>query len=308
MIKILMSHRNISWNKDMNTVLITGGFGFLGKSIINTLFGHHKGLTIKIIVRNSNHRDPVPIPSKNDCLIENVVGDITDIDFIKESLVGIDSLIHLAAIKDISLCESDPIQAVKTNIIGTSNLLDNFKGNTFLAISSNKAVYPESCYGATKLLMEKLILSKARKDPLRRYLIVRSGNIIGSKGSVVDLWKNQIHNNNEITVTNPDMTRYVTDVNSLSEYIVHILKKGKTGTINIPEHRQIKLETLAKATIELFGNNTTKMNIIGMKPGETVHDLLCTSSEPIIYESEQKSPKQSNFMELDEVKSLLQRL
>jgi len=292
----------------MNTILITGGNGFLGKNILNALLIQGKNIHIKIIARNLNCIDSISRPKNSGCSIETIKGDIQDKEFIKKSMIDVDTLIHLAALKDITYCENNPVEAVRTNIEGTINLLDRFEGETFLSLSSNKAVHPNSCYGATKLLMERIILKKAKENPDIRYIIVRSGNIIGSNGSVVDLWKHQINQNNRINITNLEMTRLFVDAHLLSEYIIQILKSGKSGTIYIPQHHSVKLDNLAKAVIELYGDNNTKINIVGMKQGEQVHEILSTDQEPVVNESQYNSSNNPDKMTLAEMKQLLLRI
>ena len=142
----------------METMLISGGNGFLGKKILNLLKNNQKKIHVIIIVRNPNCIRTPPTSQLSDSSCQQVVGDIRDEVFVRDCMEEVDTVIHLAALKDISYCEQNPIEAVRTNIEGSINLLNHFNGTTFLAISTNKVIHPESCYGATKLLMEKIIL------------------------------------------------------------------------------------------------------------------------------------------------------
>lgn len=268
--------------ENMETMLISGGNGFLGKRILNLLKNNQKKIHIKIIVRNPNDVCATPPRVLSDISCQHVVGDINDEGFVKDCMEDVDTVIHLAALKDISYCEQNPIEAVRTNIEGSINLLNHFNGTTFLAMSTNKAIHPESCYGATKLLMEKIIIDQSKKNPTKKYLVVRSGNILNSEGGVINIWKTQIKTGNEIELTNPAMTRFFIDSLHLSSFILKILDHGKTGTVYIPEHNLVQMDDLAKAMIEKFGNADTKLKIIGIRPGEQVHDVLSLPHEKVI--------------------------
>jgi UDP-N-acetylglucosamine 4,6-dehydratase/5-epimerase len=294
----------------METMLISGGNGFLGKKIFNILKNTQKKIHVKIIVRNPKSGcHPKPIPFSN-FSYEHVVGDIIDGEFVKACMEDVDTVIHLAALKDISYCEQNPIESVRTNIEGSINLLNHFHGTTFLAVSTNKAVHPESCYGATKLLMEKIIIGQSKKNPTRKYCVVRSGNILDSDGGVITIWKNQIKTRNEIELTNPAMTRFFIDSVQLSGFILQILDHGKTGMVYIPDHQLVQMDDLAKAMIERFGDPDTKIKIIGIRPGEQVHDILSLPYEKVICNNfrdgnQHRSPRKLSYYEVKQLISFL---
>lgn len=265
----------------MERLLISGGNGFVGRKIINHLIRHRKKTQIRIIGRNVDPSRPLPLCQSPGISCQFVTGDIRDEAFVKECMEDVDTVIHLAALKDITQCEQNPVDAVRINIEGSIHLLDHFKGDIFLAISSNKAICPESCYGATKLLMERIILDRAGKNPTKKFIVVRPGNILDSDGGVVSLWKNQIQQRNEIGLTNPAMTRFFITSNELSACILDLLDHGKTGRVYVPEHTLVRMGDLADAVVERFGNAGTRKRIIGSRSGESVHDLLFLPQENI---------------------------
>jgi UDP-N-acetylglucosamine 4,6-dehydratase/5-epimerase len=270
----------------METLLISGGNGFLAKKILSILEQNPKKIYIKIMVRNYGYGSDSQQQacfSKGFC--EYIVGDIRDEMFVKSCLDEVDTVIHLAALKDISYCEKNPVDAIRTNIEGSINLLKNFKGSKFLAVSTNKAIHPESCYGATKLLMEKIIIGESVKDPLKKFFIVRPGNILDSDGGVISIWKNQIKTRNEIELTNPSMTRFCINGIQLANFILQTLNQDKTGIVYIPQHSMIQMGDLARAIIEKYGNADTKIKIIGARPGEHVHDILSLPQDIVISDS-----------------------
>jgi len=234
----------------INSVLVTGGTGFLGTYLVMKLLDRYADAKVRTISRNENEIQRA-MRVINSGRVEHILGDIRDSNHLKDAIKGVDCLIHLAAMKHVELCEMDPSEATSINVVGTMNLLNLFDGNVFIGMSTDKALEPKGCYGATKLLLEKLIIEKVRYYPDRRYLIVRSGNILGSSGSVVDKWADQIRQHNEIIATRLRMTRFFIDVNSLTDFMLEVMEYGETGKVYIPPQKALKLEDLAEAVIEL---------------------------------------------------------
>ena len=166
----------------MNKVLITGGAGFLGKHLTKAFLDKYSGVEVRILARHESDIVETIVSCHSDRL-KPIIGDIREIDTLKYALKGVDTVIHLAAMKHIDFCELYPQEAIAINTIATMNLLKLFAGDTFIGMSTDKAVEATGCYGATKLLLEKLILEQSRKDADRRYIVVRSGNIFGSSRS-----------------------------------------------------------------------------------------------------------------------------
>jgi FlaA1/EpsC-like NDP-sugar epimerase len=264
----------------MKNILITGGAGFLGRHLSRKLISTNTETEVTIIARNENDLVETILTCHNHKRLKTVIGDIRDTELLKYVLREVDTVIHLAAMKHIDFCEQNSSEAISINVDATSKLLNLFTGDTFVGMSTDKAVEATGCYGATKLLLEKLILEQARIKPSQRYMIVRSGNIFGSQGSVIDRWKRQIKEHNKITVTHLGMTRFFIHVNNLVEFILGILEKGTSGNIYIPYQKVATLENLAKAIISLYGNEKTEMEIIGLREGEKLHEKLILPYEP----------------------------
>lgn len=289
---------------DNERILITGGCGFLGRYLIKGLLEKYRNIEIITLSRNENNVMKT-ITLCNDERIRPIIGDIKDIDSVKYALKDVDIVMHLAAMKHIDLCEANPSEAININVNGTKNLLDNFKGKKFIAMSTDKAVEPLGCYGATKLLMEKLVLEKARSDSSRKYSIVRSGNIFGSSGSVIEKWQQQIKNNNKITITDPEMTRFFTNVDSLVRFMIGVLENSETEKIYIPYQKVIKLKDLARCVIDLFGDANTKIEVMGLRKGERPDEKLFFEGEKVVTNLNVGYSRDADMMSLEDIKGLL---
>ena len=262
----------------MDKVLITGGGGFLGRYLIKELLSKYSDIEIRALSRDENDMTETIVYCDSDRL-KPIIGDIREIDALKYAIKGVDTVIHLAAMKHIDFCEMYPSEAISVNIIATMNLLKLFTGNTFIGMSTDKAVEATGCYGATKLLLEQLVLEQARKNPNRRYMVVRSGNIFGSSGSVIQRWKQQIKQSNKVTVTNLEMTRFYINVNTLVDFIIQVIERGESGKIYIPFQKVARLGDLAKAMMELYGDAKTKKEVTGLREGEKMHERLFSPSQ-----------------------------
>lgn len=289
---------------DNERILITGGCGFLGRYLIKGLLEKYRNIEIITLSRNENNVMKT-ITLCNDERLRPTIGDIKDIDSVKYALKDVNIVMHLAAMKHIDLCEANPSEAININVNGTKNLLDNFKGKKFIAMSTDKAVEPLGCYGATKLLMEKLVLEKARSDSSRKYSIVRSGNIFGSSGSVIEKWQQQIKNNNRITLTDPEMTRFFTDVDSLVGFMIGVLENSESEKIYIPYQKVIKLKDLACCVIDLFGDANTKIEAMGLRKGERPDEKLFFEGEKVVTNLNVGYSRDADMMSLEDIKGLL---
>lgn len=285
-------------------ILVTGGTGFLGSGLIKKLSKLEEIKSIKSLSRDENaiQKLRLNIDSKK---LELIIGDIRNEEILQYAMKGTDTVIHLAAMKHVDLCESNPSEAVDINVNGTKKLLKYFNGDTFIAMSSDKSVNPEGCYGATKLLLEKLVLEKARKEN-KKYMIIRPGNILGSSGSVLDKWKQEIRDYNRITITNPEMTRFFIDVDDLIDYIIDVVDaNGENGKIHIPNHINMQLKDLIESIIEIFGNGETRINRIGMRKGEKMHELLFDTNQDILTSSIFNNSKTAPRIKKEEIKEIL---
>jgi UDP-N-acetylglucosamine 4,6-dehydratase/5-epimerase len=290
----------------MKKVLITGGAGFLGRHLTKGLLDKYSDIEIKAISRHENEIVEMIVACNNDKRLKPIIGDIREVDTAKYALTDVDTLIHLAAMKHIDFCEMYPSEAISVNIIATMNLLKLFTGNTCIGMSTDKAVEATGCYGATKLLLEKLILEQARRNPNRRYMVVRSGNIFGSSGSVIQRWKQQIKQNNKVTVTNLEMTRFFINVNTLVDFIIQVIEQGESGKIYIPFQKVARLGDLAKAMMELYGDAKTKKEVTGLREGEKMHERLFSSPpKDIITDLTAECSEFGENLSIDELKDWL---
>jgi UDP-N-acetylglucosamine 4,6-dehydratase len=289
----------------MDKVLITGGGGFLGRYLIKRLLDKYSDIEVRALSRHEKEMTETIVHCDSDRL-KPIIGDIREIDTLKYATRGVDTVIHLAAMKHVNFCELYPSEAITTNTIAAMNLLKLFAGDTFIGMSTDKAIEATGCYGATKLLLEKLILEQSRKDAARRYIVVRSGNIFGSSGSVIEKWKQQMKQSNKITVTSLEMTRFFINVNTLADFIIEIIERGESGKIYVPSQKVATLEDLAKAVIELYGNEKTRTEVTGLREGEKVHENLFSSFETnVISDLKSKSSQNGERLSIEEIKAWL---
>jgi UDP-N-acetylglucosamine 4,6-dehydratase len=264
----------------MKKVLVTGGSGFVGRHLIGELFRQYPDIEVTSLSRSEGVISQLLIECSDKRLKIEMV-DIRDTQAINQALRDKDTVIHLAAMKRVDLSEAESREAASINVIGTMNVLDAFQGNTFILMSTDKAVEPSNCYGATKLVAERMVLERAKKDTSgNRFMIIRSGNIIGSTGSVMDIWKTQIEKYNEITVTNPDMKRYYTSVEGVVKLYLAVLERGENGKIYFtPSGEPLILKDLVTQALKKYGNDKTKVKYIGLRPGERMAERMRTPDE-----------------------------
>jgi FlaA1/EpsC-like NDP-sugar epimerase len=242
-------------------ILITGGTGTLGHELSRQLIDFN---CKEIIIYSRNEVAQVEMkrlfPGLN-----YLIGDVRDKSAIKEACKNVDIVFHLAAIKHVSICESQPMEAVKTNIIGTQNVIDACKGR-LISMSTDKAVNPTSIYGYTKAINEVNVLNAGGIN-------IRSGNIFGSSGSVIPFFISQVKTKNKLTLTNGSMTRYFIPVESLTKFILETT--FKTSGIYCPSEMQAyRMSDIAAEIVSLYGDSKTEIIEIGQRPGEKLHESL----------------------------------
>lgn len=290
----------------MDKVLITGGAGFLGRHLIKGLLDKYSDIEVRAISRHENEMVEMIVACNNDKRLKPIIGDIREVDTVKYALTNVDTAIHLAAMKHIDFCEMYPSEAISINLIATMNLLKLFTGDTFIGMSTDKAVEATGCYGATKLLLERLVLEQALRNPDRRYMVVRSGNIFGSSGSVIQRWKQQIKQSNKVTVTNLEMTRFFINVNTLVDFIIQVIERGESGKIYIPFQKVARLGDLAKAMIELYGDAKTKKEVKGLREGEKMHERLFSPlQKDVVTDLTAECSEHGENLSIDEIKDWL---
>jgi len=268
----------------MKRVLITGGSGYIGRHLIQELLDRYEGIEILSMSRGEAEISQL----LNACSqkdksyrLKIVMSDVRDKDAVHFYSRNVDTVIHLAALKRVDLCESECTEAVTINILGTMNLLNSFHGDTFIQMSTDKAVEPANCYGASKMIAEKLIFERAcKREANQRFMIVRSGNVLSSTGSVIDIWHHQIKEYNEITVTHPDMMRFITSVEGVVRLFIAILEKGENGKIYFTHRGEsVVIGEMAAKFIKEYGNANTRIKYIGLRPGERMIEKMRSLGE-----------------------------
>ncbi len=263
-------------------ILITGGTGSLGTALTKRLLDLGAE-TIRILSRNESKQIVMESEISND-KVRFLIGDVRDLPRLEKALQGIDIVFHAAALKHVNIIEYNPFEAIKTNILGTQNIIDScLKENieTVVGVGTDKAVSPLSTYGATKLLMEKLFTSAANYIDENRYrtkfLALRYGNVLGSSGSVIPKFIQQIKSKEKITITNLNMTRFSMTMDEALDFILESTNIGKGSEVFIPKLKSYSIDVLKESLFELLEN--TGEQIISSRPGEKMHETLVNSDE-----------------------------
>jgi UDP-N-acetylglucosamine 4,6-dehydratase/UDP-glucose 4-epimerase len=287
---------------DKKKILITGGTGSLGQALTKKILQSNVD-SIRIYSRDEFKQTQMKSEFDDDRL-RFLIGDIRDKSRLQRGMENIDIVIHAAALKHIGTAEYNPFEAVKTNIIGSQNLIDvclDEKVETVLAVGTDKAVSPFNTYGATKLLMERLFVSanNYRGSHKTKFLSVRYGNVLGSRGSILPVFIDQIKDGKKITITDPEMTRFNITMEDALGLIMRALDTGKAGQVFIPKLKAYKVDTLKESLIELLNSNS-ETSIIGVRPGEKYHESLINEHElRITFETKQ------DYILFDEIVSQL---
>jgi len=262
-------------------ILITGGTGSLGQALTKRLLKSEVD-TIRIFSRDEWKQ--VTMESEfNDSRLRFLIGDVRDKERLAIALEDINIVIHAAALKQVPVAEYNPFEAVKTNVYGAQNLIEScFENNVelALAIGTDKAVAPFNTYGATKLLMERLFISANYYKGMHdiKFSCVRYGNVLGSRGSIVPTFLNQIKNRRKITITDPNMTRFNITMNSALDLVLRALNNGVGGEVFIPKLKAYKVGDIKDAIIEL-ANSNVEVEKISVRPGEKFHESLISIDE-----------------------------
>lgn len=281
--------RNIIKN---SKILITGGTGSWGYGLVRKLLTYEPGQII-VYSRNESHQVKMHRELGHPALTFKV-GDIRDKDALIEACDEIDYVFHLAALKHVDICQNQPLEALKTNVLGVQNLIEaavRGKVQKVINVSSDKAANPSNFYGLTKSIGEKLVLYADSVSAHTRFISVRSGNVIGTSESVVLLFKNQIRQSNWIGITDEAMTRYFVTSDVTSELMLDALTDGLGGEIFLPDMPACKITDLAEVIREKYGNQDTELRVIGVRPGEKLHEHLISDHEvkhTVLYDKDGK--------------------
>lgn len=268
----------------MSKLLITGGTGSFGQALLNKHLNSKKFEEIRVFSRDEKKQDELR-KSLNSKKVKFYLGDVRDLSSLESVIGGVDYIFHAAALKQVPSCEFFPIEAVKTNILGTNNVLSMAKKKNVkkvIVLSTDKAAYPINAMGMTKALMEKVMVANARDLGSSESIFcgTRYGNVMASRGSVIPLFIEQIKANKEITITNPDMTRFMMNLDNAVDLVLHAFNNGKSGEIFVQKSPAATIKTLAQALIELY-NSSSKIKYIGIRHGEKMYETLVTKEEMI---------------------------
>ena len=271
------------------TLLITGGTGSFGNAVLNRFLTTDIG-EIRIFSRDEKKQDDMrhEYQAKYPEYVEKIkfyIGDVRNIDSIRPAMVGVDYIFHAAALKQVPSCEFFPMEAVRTNVIGTENVLTaaiDAGVKNVVCLSTDKAAYPVNAMGTSKAMMEKVIVAKSRTvDPTKtKICCTRYGNVMCSRGSVIPLWIDQIRAGKPITITDPTMTRFIMSLDEAVDLVLFAFEHGTSGDILVQKAPACTIETQAKAVIELFDpEQKTEIKIIGIRHGEKMYETLLTNEE-----------------------------
>ena len=269
------------------TLMITGGTGSFGNAVLNR-FLHTDIKEIRIFSRDEKKQDDMrhEFQAKWPEVAEKIkfyIGDVRDLASVKNAMYGVDYIFHAAALKQVPSCEFFPIEAVKTNVLGTENMLTaaiEAGVQNIVCLSTDKAAYPVNAMGTSKAMMEKVVVAKSRTVSAEKTKIccTRYGNVLCSRGSVVPLWIDQIKSGKPITITDPTMTRFVMSLEEAVDLVLFAFAHGQTGDILVQKAPACTIETLAKAVTELFAPGH-EIKVIGIRHGEKVYETLLTNEE-----------------------------
>jgi len=267
---------------DDKTVLITGGTGSLGQALTKRLLENNVK-SVRIFSRNENKQIEMENNIKDD-RIRFFLGDIRDSQRLTKAVEDVDLVFHAAALKHVPKIEYNPFEAIKTNVVGSQNVIDACLANNVekvICVGTDKAVSPLNTYGATKLLMEKLFVSAnnylSKEKYKTKFYAVRYGNVLGSSGSVIPLFIKQIKSKQKITITEPNMTRFSISMNDALDFIIKTTELSQGSEVFVPKLRAYSIIDIKNAVESLLG--TSGEEIIGIRPGEKLNEILINEDE-----------------------------
>ena len=268
------------------TLMITGGTGSFGNAVLKRFLATDIG-EIRIFSRDEKKQDDMrhefqtKMPEVSDKIVF-YIGDVRDLASVRNAMHGVDYIFHAAALKQVPSCEFFPIEAVKTNVLGTENVLTAAieEGvETVICLSTDKAAYPVNAMGTSKAMMEKVIVAKSRTTTKTKICCTRYGNVMCSRGSVIPLWIDQIRNGNPITLTEPTMTRFIMSLDEAVDLVLFAFEHGESGDILVQKAPACTIRTQAEAVCELFGGKKEDIKVIGIRHGEKMYETLLTNEE-----------------------------
>lgn len=267
-------------------LLITGGTGSFGNAVLNRFLNTDIG-EIRIFSRDEKKQDDMrhDFQSRMPKVVGKIkfyIGDVRNKSTLKYAMKGVDYVFHAAALKQVPSCEFFPMEAVKTNVIGTDNTLDvaiDEGVKCVICLSTDKAAYPINAMGITKAIEEKIAVAKSRNSGSTKICCTRYGNVMCSRGSVIPLWIEQIKKGNTITVTEPRMTRFIMSLDEAVELVLFAFEHGQNGDILVQKAPACTIQTQAEAVCEIFGGKKEDIRVIGIRHGEKLYETLLTNEE-----------------------------
>ena len=266
---------------DNKTLMITGGTGSFGNAVLKR-FLDTKVREIRIFSRDEKKQEDMRI-AINDDKVKFVIGDVRNYDSIAEAMVGVDYVFHAAALKQVPSCEFYPMEAVRTNVLGTDNVISAAIARgveRVIVLSTDKAVYPVNAMGMSKALAEKLVVARSRSVPGNRPILccTRYGNVMASRGSVIPLFISQLRNGEKLTITDPRMTRFLMSLDESVELVLHAFKNANQGDIFVQKSPASTIGDLAEALRQMFDRDN-EIQIIGTRHGEKLFESLVSREE-----------------------------
>ena len=268
------------------TLMITGGTGSFGNAVLNRFLKTDIG-EIRVFSRDEKKQDDMrhefqaKMPEVAD-KIKFYIGDVRSLESVRGAIKGVDYIFHAAALKQVPSCEFFPMEAVRTNVIGTENVLTAAieEGvESVICLSTDKAAYPINAMGITKAVEEKVAVAKSRMSGKTKICCTRYGNVMCSRGSVIPLWIEQIKQGNPITLTEPSMTRFIMSLEEAVDLVLFAFEHGENGDLLIQKAPACTIQTQAEAVCELFGGKKEDIKVIGIRHGEKMYETLLTNEE-----------------------------
>jgi len=266
-------------------ILITGGTGSFGNAVLRR-FLDSELREIRILSRDEKKQDDMR-KKYNNTKLKFYIGDVRDYQSVLYAVRGVDFIFHAAALKQVPSCEFHPMEAVKTNVLGTENVLEaaiNCSVKRVVCLSTDKAVYPINAMGISKAMMEKVVVAKSRSSVKTIICGTRYGNVMASRGSVIPLFTNQIRLGQPITITDPNMTRFMMTLDDAVDLVLYAFQHGNPGEIFVQKAPAATIETLAKAMIGILNVPKHPINVIGTRHGEKLYEVLLSREEMVAAE------------------------
>ena len=264
------------------TLLITGGTGSFGNAVLRRFLDSNIA-EIRIFSRDEKKQDDMR-KKYNNPKLKFYIGDVRDVDSVRTAMRGVDYVFHAAALKQVPSCEFHPLQAVKTNVLGTENVLEAAVSSGIkrvICLSTDKAVYPINAMGISKAMMEKVAVAKSRESVTTTICVTRYGNVMASRGSVIPLFVGQIRAGKEITITDPAMTRFMMTLDDAVNLVLYAFEHGKSGDIFVQKAPAATLTTLTQALTGLLGVPKHEVRVIGTRHGEKLFEALLSREEMV---------------------------